>query len=368
LQLEHRNQCDATIIVPVNFGVMENFIQTIFSDGVSILPEKLLSLTNDSFRALTDQMPQMLWSTLPDGYHDYYNRRWYEFTGVPVGSTNGEAWNGMFHPDDQAKAWSIWQNALKTGEPYEVEYRLRHYSGEYRWTIGRALPIRDDGGQIIRWIGTCTDIHQQKLLLERNEILSQELSHRIKNIFSVINALIGLSAHDYPESKEYAQTLRERITALGSAHEFVRPHSERSRPQSIFPTLQGMMGQIFAAYPAYAQGRLTISGDDLPIDDQAATPMALVFHELATNAVKYGALSNGTGTVAIDIDANDKGITITWSETGGKPVTGEPVSTGFGTRLIAMSIERQMGGGLKREWTSAGLKMEISLPLERLHR
>ncbi len=347
---------------------MENSISTVLSDTVIVPSEKLMSITDDSFRALTDQMPQMVWSTLPDGYHDYYNWRWYEFTGVPNGSTDGEAWNGMFHPEDQEKSWERWQHCLKTGEPYEVEYRLRHHSGEYRWTIGRAMPIRDGNGTIIRWIGTCTEIHEQKMLLERNEILSQELSHRIKNIFSVINALIGLSSHDYPQSKDYAQSLRERIAALGNAHEFVRPHSERSRPQTILPTLQGMMAQIFAAYPAFAQGRLTITGDDMPIDDQAATPMALVFHELATNAIKYGALSNEEGCVGIDIAEHEDGIHLTWSETGGQPISGEPTATGFGTRLIAMSVERQMGGQLTKSWKSNGLDIEIVLPLNRLHR
>jgi PAS domain S-box-containing protein len=347
---------------------MENSAQAVISEPATLPPEKLVSLTDESFRALTDQMPQMVWSTLPDGYHDYYNWRWYEFTGAPVGSTDGEAWNGMFHPEDQPKSWDKWQTALKTGELYEVEYRLRHHSGEYRWTIGRAMPIRNEAGEIIRWIGTCTEIHEQKILMERNEILSQELSHRIKNIFSVINALIGLSAHDYPQSRDYAQTLRERIAALGNAHEFVRPHSERSRPQTISPTLQGMMAQIFAAYPAYAEGRLVISGDDLPIDDQAATPMALVFHELATNAVKYGALANDTGKVLIKIAATQDGATISWSETGGARLVGDPETTGFGTRLIAMSVERQMGGSLKKNWVSTGLNIEIFLPLYRLHR
>lgn len=85
------------------------------------------------FRTLADTMPQMVWSTLPDGYHDYYNARWYEFTGVPPGSTDGAAWNGMFHPEDRDKAWKRWRHSLATGEPYEIEYRLRHHSGEYRW-------------------------------------------------------------------------------------------------------------------------------------------------------------------------------------------------------------------------------------------
>src|SRR3546814_1710909 len=102
------------------------------------------------FRTLADTMPQMVWSTLPDGYHDYYNARWYEFTGVPAGSTDGEGWNGMFHPDDKERAWGRWRHSLETGEHYEIEYRLRHHGGDYRWTLGRAMPIRDEHGGLVR--------------------------------------------------------------------------------------------------------------------------------------------------------------------------------------------------------------------------
>jgi PAS domain S-box-containing protein len=103
-------------------------------------------------------IPQMVWSTLPDGYHDFYNDRWYEFTGTPPGSTDGEEWTGMFHPEDQPLAWQRWQESLATGQPYEIEYRLRHHDGTFRWVLGRALPIRNDAGEIVRWMGTCTDI------------------------------------------------------------------------------------------------------------------------------------------------------------------------------------------------------------------
>ncbi len=110
-------------------------------------------------QAITDSIDQMIWSTRPDGYHDYFNRRWYEYTGIPEGSTDGEEWLGLFHPDDQARTDAVWRNCLRTGEPYNIEYRLRHHSGEYRWVAGRAQPIRDETGAITRWYGTCTDIH-----------------------------------------------------------------------------------------------------------------------------------------------------------------------------------------------------------------
>ena len=112
--------------------------------------------------AMVNSIDQMIWSTRPDGFHDYYNDRWYEYTGVPYGSTDGEAWNGMFHPEDQERAWQVWRHSLETGVPYRIEYRLRHRSGQYRWVIGRAQPVRDAGGAITRWYGTCTDIDDLK--------------------------------------------------------------------------------------------------------------------------------------------------------------------------------------------------------------
>ena len=116
------------------------------------------------FRVLADSMPQMVWSASPDGLHDYFNARWYEFTGAAAGATDGEAWNDMFHPDDRDRAWTLWRHSLETGLPYEIEYRLRHYSGVYRWTLGRATPLRTASGEIIRWFGTCTDIDDLKRL------------------------------------------------------------------------------------------------------------------------------------------------------------------------------------------------------------
>lgn len=124
--------------------------------------EEALRRSEQRLRAVLDTMPQMVWSTKPDGHHDYFNRRWYEVTGVPEGTTDGEGWNDVFHPDDQARAWARWRRSLETGEPYEIEYRLRQRSGGYRWVLGRALPIRDADGRIERWFGTCTDIEDLK--------------------------------------------------------------------------------------------------------------------------------------------------------------------------------------------------------------
>jgi len=330
-------------------------------------PEALRAV-QAQFEVLTDAMPQMVWSTRPDGYHDYYNARWYEFTGMPRGSTDGEAWAGVFHPEDQPRAWARWRRSLETGEPYEVEYRLRHVSGEYRWTLGRALPVHGAEGRIVRWIGTCTDIDDAKRAAEQNELLSRELSHRIKNIFAVISGLIGLSSRNRPEMKSLARDLQDRIAALGRAHEFARPHSEMSRPAIGDSTLHGLLAELFAPYPAYGDGRVTITGDDLPIDDRGATPVALIFHELATNAAKYGALSNNKGRVNVEITVQSGAIRLFWRERGGPPVASVPDREGFGTRLADMSIRQQMGGAIERHWKRDGLVVEMNLPAGRLSR
>jgi PAS domain S-box-containing protein len=151
------------------------------------------------FRTIADAMPQMVWSTRADGAHDYFNHQWYEFTGVPEGATDGDGWNGIFHSQDQAAARERWRHSLDTGETYEIEYRLRHHSGAYRWVLGRALPIRDASGAIVRWMGTCTDIHEQVLAREllraedrrKDEFLAM-LAHELRNPLAPIASGVAL--------------------------------------------------------------------------------------------------------------------------------------------------------------------------------
>ena len=138
--------------------------------------EAELQASEERLRFMADTMPQLVWITRPDGYHEYYNRHWYEYTGTTHGETDGEGWNNLFHPDDRANAWKIWRRSLKTGEPYEIKYRLYHApSDSYRWVIGRALPHKDARGTILKWYGTCTDIDDSITELEHRKKLEAEL-------------------------------------------------------------------------------------------------------------------------------------------------------------------------------------------------
>ena len=129
------------------------------------------------WQQMVDSLPQIVWVTRPDGWHLYYHRQWYEFTGLSVADSVGHGWNPPFHPDDRPRARRQWAQATGSGQPYEIEYRLRRHDGVYRWMLGRALPLRDPTGQIVQWMGTCTDIDELKRA--QDELEASRNLHRL---------------------------------------------------------------------------------------------------------------------------------------------------------------------------------------------
>ncbi|HYO99089.1 MAG TPA: PAS domain S-box protein, partial [Pyrinomonadaceae bacterium] len=137
------------------------------------------------YRFLAEAIPQIVWTAHPDGVTDYFNRRWYDFTGLSSDESLDWGWPQVLHPDDAQPSVERWKHSVETGEVYEIEYRFRRASdGEYRWHLGRALPLRDEGGEIVKWFGTCTDIHDRKraeqeqaFLAEASEVLAASLDY-----------------------------------------------------------------------------------------------------------------------------------------------------------------------------------------------
>ena len=124
--------------------------------------EQALEESRAMLSDIVNSVDQIVWSARPDGYHDFFNKRWHEFTGEPPSSAEEEAWAARLHPDDRERIFERWRHSLSTGEPYEIEFRLRHRSGQYRWLLARAHPVRNEAGEIIRWMGTSTDIDAAK--------------------------------------------------------------------------------------------------------------------------------------------------------------------------------------------------------------
>lgn len=135
--------------------------------------------SNKELQFAMNAMPQMVWVTKPDGFHDFFNNQWYAYTGLTYEETKGTGWNKVVHPEDQQRAWEVWRRSLQTGDPYEIEYRMKRYDGNYYWFLGRALPLKDERGAILKWFGTCTNIDDQK---KTEEVLEQRVKERTREL------------------------------------------------------------------------------------------------------------------------------------------------------------------------------------------
>ncbi|MFN3613608.1 MAG: PAS domain-containing protein [Rubrimonas sp.] len=619
------------------------------------------------FHAIVNSIDQMIWSTRPDGFHDYYNDRWYEFTGAPPGSTDGDAWNGVFHPEDQERAWAVWRRCLETGEPYHIEYRLRHRSGQYRWVIGRAQCVRNEDGAIVRWFGTCTDVHDLKtaeaqlaeharilkilnrtgeavaaeidldrvartvveaaasltgaahgafvpacgeyeggapavstfpagvdpagilralgpggprrvadaaaepdlsgapwvglarslirapvvgrngamlgsLLLARPEpdafgergerlaaglaaqastafdnarlfraaqdeirnrmrqeaalreserfarsvlqssgdcvvvldpgggvrfindsgrallgvapdadlagatwaglwpeaargdalaamaaalagevgrfkgatggasgsddgrwwdvmvtpvaaeadaperlvanlrdvtdqrrseearqLLVRELNHRVKNLFAIASGMVAMTARTATSVEAMSAALRGRLAALARAHELIRPAISTEDGHDEVTDLRALAEMVVTPHlPSAASPQLRLSGPDVRIGLTAATSLAMILHELATNAAKYGALATEHGRLTVAWRIADSRLELDWTEHVTNATIAEPRSHGFGSRLARSSATGQLGGAIDYDWRPEGVRIALRIPVARL--
>lgn len=145
------------------------------------------------FRNLAESVPQIVWMTRPDGWNIYFNQHWVDYTGLTMEESYGHGWNKPFHPDDRLRAWDAWQAATTKLAGYSLECRLRRADGEYRWWLVRGVPMVDAAGKVVKWIGTCTDIHDLKVAEEQVRAERQ----RFSDVLDKLPAYLVLLAPDY---------------------------------------------------------------------------------------------------------------------------------------------------------------------------
>jgi PAS domain S-box-containing protein len=336
--------------------------------------EQALQESEAKFRTIADAMPQMVWSTLPDGYHDYYNQRWYDFTGVPHGTTDGDGWNDIFHPEDQPRSWALWQHSLRTGEPYEIQYRLRHRSGDYRWTLGRALPVYSDTGKIIRWMGTCTDIHDQKLAEERlkqadlrkDEFLAM-LAHELRNPLAPISAaaqLLQIGPIDEARVRQTSRIIGRQVHHLTSLVDDLLDVSRVTRGLVELDKAQIDIGQVVAEAIEQVTPLIRARHHHLGLQLPPEAPFVMgdkkrlvqVIVNLLNNAAKY-TREGGQLLLRTEVDSAHVRIEVTDNGIG---MTPELVSRAFDMFAQAERTPDRASGGL-------GLGLALVKSLVTLH-
>ncbi len=321
--------------------------------------EETVAAHEDYLQRMIDSVPGIAWSADAKGNFEQINVQWGELTGLPRPATVAD-WRAAVHPDDWEEASKAFLSSLENGQPFEYEWRLKLSDGEYRWMLSRAVraPVGKDAG---RWFGTVIDVDRQHRLSESRDLLANELSHRIKNIFAVVSGLVAIRARGKPEVAEFASELSEAIRALNTAHSYVRPGQERRAG-----TLSGLLADLLAPYGSSEEQRFTVTGPGIAIGPRAATPLALIFHELATNSAKYGALSCPDGHVKVTVEdacEGDGEICVSWEESARScDVPEEDDHEGFGSRLLRMAVEGQLGGTFERSFSADGLDIRIVFP------
>jgi PAS domain S-box-containing protein len=261
------------------------------------------------FRELADAMPQIVWGARPDGQFDYYNHRWYEFTGRPEGSDGDASWADVVHPDDQDESLKLWHAAIRSGDAYEIEYRLKRRDGEYRWHLTRALPVRDHTATITRWFGTCTDIdarrrtedrlrastsalvHNNRELAEFASVASHDLQEPLRKIQAFVGCLqdeqaATLNAEGLAYLDRIQNAAKRMATLVSDLLEITRL-SSKGRP-FIPVDLSAVVVDVLSDLEArLAQTGGTVDVANLPTVVSDPVQMRQLFQNLIGNALKF---------------------------------------------------------------------------------
>lgn len=277
----------------------------------------------------------------------------------------GEPWSLSWPKPARASILIALEAARETGVARFSHRRPGLFGGMRCWDVALSRML-DDDGEPVGLLAVSRDTTAQTQAEAEHALRNGELSHRLKNVFALVNGLVTLSARTLPDVQPYARTLRDRFTSLGRALEYLHPSpQDELAPRRPVQTLQALLRTLLMPYESLdgaPQRFRFFAGTDVPIRDTAVTSLALIIHELATNAVKYGALSGEAGSVGLSCRRYETSISLTWCERGGPPVERSPEHIGFGSTLIQRSVNGQLGGRISYRWEPDGLRVLMSLP------
>ncbi len=333
------------------------------------------------FRMMADNISQLAWIARGDGHLFWYNRRWLDYTGATLAEMAGWGWEKVQHPDHLARVIERWRVALERGEEWEDTFPLRRHDGEWRWFLSRAKPICGDDGRIEYWFGTNTDITESREQAEQIRLLLMEVNHRAKNLLGTVQALARRTA---PDEAGFLKRFEDRIRSLAVNQDILVKREWRQVPVRELAEAQ-------LAFIEQAPGDFTLVGPDVALVPRAAETIGMALHELATNALKYGALSVAGGYVDIGWSVDEPapasdpaaerksagdpdgqtpapppaagpGFSLWWRESGGPPVRNKG-HVGFGTRLMRDVPRHNLGAEVDIVFHEGGVCWEMKCAL-----
>jgi len=300
-----------------------------------------------------------LWAWNVDSDLLTMDERGFELWGLKWSDTaTFEELSSHIHPADRDRVRAAFAATRAVLGFYETDFRIL-IGDEIRWIAARGQG--EDVGMVGRTMfGIFLDVTGRKQAEEGHELLAGEMSHRVKNLLAIASGLTAITSRTAASTADMAQELIQRLTALGRAHDLVRP----------LPNGQGaaaLMGDLFSVLlaPYYDlgafSGRIRVAVERMGVGEKAATSLALVIHELATNSMKYGALSKPTGTLDVSSASDVDHVSVTWLERGGPTVEPPESAAGFGSNLVKRSVTGQLGGSIHYDWSEEGLIVTLRM-------
>jgi two-component sensor histidine kinase len=305
-----------------------------------------------------------LWSWNVDNDNPTMDERGYGLWGVPISEfVTFEDLSSHIHPADRDRVRAAFVATRAISGPYEIDFRIM-VAAQVRWVSARGLG--DDVGMVGRvMFGIFIDVTGRKQAEEGHELLAGEMSHRVKNLLAIASGLTAITSRSAKTTADMARELMHRLTALGRAHDLVRPLPGEEGKAALLGDLLSVLLAPYDDMGAFS-GRVRVSVPRMGVGENATTALALVLHELATNSLKYGALSTASGTLDVSCAAPDNEMVIVWTERGGPPVVAPQGPGGYGSKLAVRAMSDQLGGKIDCDWAAEGAVITLRLDKERL--
>lgn len=305
-----------------------------------------------------------LWSWHLDDDRFAMDERGFALWDVPWGDhVTFETLSAHIHPADRDRVRAAFSATRSVAGPYKIDFRIL-VEDDVRWISARGQGA-DVGIVDGAMFGIFLDVIGRKQAEEGSELLAGEMSHRVKNLLSIASALTQITARSASSVAEMTGELTERLTALGRAHDVVRPLPGGQGKAALMGDLLAVLLAPYDETAAFS-GRIRVAVPRMGIGERTATTLAMVVHELATNSVKYGALSSAEGSLDVSSQTEGEYLYLIWAESGGPSISARPQLTGFGSRLVARSVANQLGGELSYDWQESGLVVTIQMRRDRL--